>query len=142
MNTIVVNTLRQAVTEYDWTFDSISATRATSAAGLFTLGGDDDAGEPIAAHLLGGTPGGGKIQLLGNVYLGVHGAGEGALVVQGRESSWEYPVEPRSSGVAKVKPGKGIKEAYVGFGYKNVAGADFRIDRIDAEVTPHTSRRK
>src|SRR5574343_21954 len=54
MNTIVMNTLTGAVTEYDWAFQSITPTHAGGAAGLFLLGGDKDGALPIPANVLTG----------------------------------------------------------------------------------------
>jgi hypothetical protein len=141
MTTIVLNTATGAVSEYGWTFDALSPDRAGDAGQLYALGGDTDNGAPITGELLGASPVAEKPQSLDNVYLAVHGTGDGVLVVQGRDEAWEYPVAARASGVARAKPGRGIKEVYLGFGYRNVAGADFRLDRIDAEISPTKSRR-
>jgi hypothetical protein len=141
MTAIVLNTATGAVSEYDWTFQSITASHAGSAAGLFTLGGGTDNGAPITGQVLSGKPGGEKMLCLGNVYLTIDGSGEGVLIVQGRTGSWEYPVAERTSGIARAKPGRGIRESRLAFGYRNVDGADFRLDRIAAEVTQSTTRR-
>lgn len=140
--TIVLNTATGAVTEYDWAFQSLTDTYAASTDGLFTLGGNTDAGENIAAEFRAGTPGGQQVQSVGKVFIAKEGTGAGALIVIGRSTSWEYAVEARASGVAAVTPGRGISESYLGFGWRNTDGADFRIDRIDAEVTPSKNRRK
>lgn len=141
MTTIVMNTANGAVCEYDWSFQSITPLRAADDDGLYTLGGDDDNGTDIVAELRGGKPGGGKIQNIGNVFLALYGTGDGVLIVMGKSTNWEYPVVARPSGVAAAKPGRGIRESYLGFGYRNVDGAAFRIDRIDAEVNESKSRR-
>jgi hypothetical protein len=134
MTTIVMNTLTGAVTEYDWAFQSITPEHAGSADGLFTLGGDTDDGAEIEAELRGSKAGGTAKQGLGNVYLAVQGEGAGRLIVAGQSSEWEYPVTVRASGVSRARPGHGISENYLTLGYRNVAGAAFRLDRIDAEV--------
>lgn len=141
MTTIVMNTISGAVTEYDWAFQSLTDDHA-GGDGLYALGGDDDAGTPIAAQLHGGKPGGETIQAVGDVFVAGSSVGEGRLIVSGLNDNWEYPVAARTSGVGVAKPGRGIRESYLGFGYRNVDGADFRIDRIDADVTPSKNRRK
>lgn len=141
MTTIVMNTATGAVSEYDWEFQSISPDYAANDTGLFALGGDTDAGAEIASHVLGGKPGGEKMLSLGNVFLAVKGPGVGSLIVEGMSDTWEYPVVPRSSGVSCAKPGKGISESRLALGYRNVGGADFRLDRIDAEVNEAKTRR-
>lgn len=142
MTTIVVNTVNRAVTEYDWTLQSVAPSRATSNAGLHALGGDTDAGALIASEIRGGKPGGEAVQRVGNVYIAVRGAGGGTLIVQGRDVDWTYPVVARASGVSSVRPGGGIRDSYIGFGYRNGGGADFVLDRIDAEVVKSDTRRK
>lgn len=142
MTAIVMNTLLAAVTEYDWAFTSIAAGHATSNAQLVTLGGNDDAGSPIAAELRGGTPGGSNVQMVGTVFLALQGTGDGTLIVQGRDTEWEYPCDARTRGVSTAKPGRGIRESYLGFGYRNANGHAFTLDRIDAEVIASKNRRK
>lgn len=141
MTAIVLNTATGAVSEYDWTFQSLTATHAGSATGLFTLGGNTDKTAPITGQVVTGKPGGEKMLALGNVYLTIEGSGAGVLIVQGRSQSWEYPVLERASGIARAKPGRGIRESRLAFGYRNVDGADFRLERIAAEVTQSTTRR-
>lgn len=143
MSTIVLNTATGAVTEYDWAFDSITRTRAGGAAGLASLGGDTDAGAPIAAHFLTGKPdGGGKMLTpVGAFVTASRGEGGGSLIVQGRSASWEYAGDSRDSRISRHKPGRGIREPRLGFGYRNAAGADFAIERIDVEIAESTTRR-
>ena len=64
MNTIVMNTLNGAVTEYGrFAFQSITPRLAGSALGLFALGGDTDAGEPIVGRIDTGARDWGTTQL-------------------------------------------------------------------------------
>lgn len=142
MTAIVCNTATGAVTEYDWAFQSLTDTHAASPAGLFTLGGDTDAGAAITGEIRAGTPGGGPVQAVRVVFVAKEGPGNGTLIVQGRSASWEYPAIDRDSDVMAVSPGRGISESYLGFGYRNVDGAAFRIDRIDADVIASKNRRK
>lgn len=141
MTAIVLNTFTGAVSEYDWTFKSIAANHAANDTALLALGGDNDAGVPIDAELRGGRNGGAQVMGVGDVFLALQGTGTGTLVVQGRTAEWEYPLAARASGVSVAKPGLGIRESYLGFGYKNAAGAAFQLDRIDAEVFVSKNRR-
>ena len=55
MNAIAFNTMTGAVSEYTgFGFQSITPTHAGSSTGLFTLGGDTDAGLPIVATVTTG----------------------------------------------------------------------------------------
>lgn len=139
MKTIVMNTATAAVTEYDWIFQSITPTFAGSAAGLFSLGGDTDNTAPISGEIRSGRPGSDTMQSLGDVFVATQG--DGVLLVDGRGGSWEYPGLARASGVIRFKPGRGIRERHLGLGFRNVAGAAFRLDSIDAEVFVSKSRR-
>lgn len=141
MTTIVLNTVNRAVTEYAWAFQSVSSDHAADANGLYTLGGDNDNGAPITGEIRGGKSGGETLQKVGNVYLALSGAGGGTLIVMGRTNEWEYPIQARPSGVCLAHPGQGIRESYIGFGYRNAAGTDFRLDRIDADVQASKNRR-
>jgi hypothetical protein len=140
--TLVLNTATGAVTEYTWSFQSLTDALAASPAGLFTLGGDTDAGAPIVGEFRAGTPGGGPVQNVAKVYVGMDSPADGVLIVQGRNEAWEYPLQRRDSGVPAARPGRGIRESYLGFGFRNTAGAAFRIDSIEADVIPLTPRRK
>ena len=142
MTAIVMNTATGAVSEYDWTFQSMTAGRAGSDAGLFALGGDTDAGAEINAQLRTGRTGGQTALAVGNVFVAGDVGDGGLVIVEGASQSWEYPLAVRASGVSRADPGRGIRENYLGFGYRNQAGAFFRIDRIDAEVIPSKTRRK
>lgn len=141
MTTIVMNTLNTAVTEYDWAFQAISPNYAADAAGLFALGGADDAGTPIVGEIRTGKFGGDLKQGLGPVYVGVQGSGAGTLIVEGESLEWEYPVSVRPSGLSRAEPGLGIDENYLAVGYRNVSGADFRIDSIAPTIYESKKRR-
>lgn len=141
MTAIVMNTATGAVSEYGWTFASISAKHAADANGLYPLGGDTDNGTAITGEIRGGKTGGEKQQSVGSVYLTMSGVGGGTLIVQGRTSEWEYPVTARGSGVGVARPGRGIRETWLAFGYRNASGTAFRLDRIDADVLESKTRR-
>lgn len=142
MTAIVLNTAKAAVTEYDWTFQSMTEDMAVSASGLFALGGSTDAGVDITGELRSGKPGGDIMQSVGAVFVAGSSNGDGVLIVEGRDDEWEYAIAARTSGVGRATPGRGISESYLAFGYRNAEGADFRIDRIDAEIFPSKNRRK
>lgn len=142
MTAIVVNLATGAVTEYDWSFQSATATRAGGAAGLATLGGDDDNGAPIDAHFLSGIEAGETMTGVQALFVTTsRGDGSGSLIVQGEAASWEYPVAVRAKDTSRAKPGKGIRETRVGFGFRNAAGSDFAIDNIDAVTVASPHRR-
>lgn len=142
MTIIVMNTLNAAVTEYDWTLQSITPTHATRNDGLFTLGGETDAGSAIAADVRTGKTlwGSDRKKAVENVYYGLKGSGTGVCRIDGESTSFEYNFAIRASGVSRAEPGKGISENYLGFGFKNTAGADFRLDRIDVGVVQSKQR--
>lgn len=141
MTAVVMNTATGAVTEYSWNFQSLTDAHGALPSGLFTLGGALDAGTAITAELRTGTPGGEKTQGVNKVFVAGETVG-GVLIVQGAANAWEFPVVSRAGGVGYAQPARGIRESYLGFGYRNVAGADFRIDRIDIDVDLSTNRRK
>lgn len=140
MNTIVMNTLTGAVTEYNWGAECVTPSLAASEDGLFQLGGDADDGENIAAEFKLGEAGGDNKLALGNVYFGIDGAGAGQLIVECATGNYSYPVTVRSSGVSRAIPGRGIDANALILGYRNLEGADFRITRMDAEIVPKTRR--
>lgn len=142
---IICNTLNGAVTEYDWpAFQSITATHAGSASGLFAFGGDTDVGEPIVAEIrLPATLRGNsfKKHILG-VFLSMRGTGSARFSVYGPGADrWDYPFLLVSSGQTRAQPGRGIRQNYLGFGVSNPAGQAFTIDRIEVVEAPSKTRR-
>ena len=143
MKTIVTNTLNGAVTEYDWALTSISPTRAGSATGLHTLGGNTDAGQPIAASITTGK------KLWGDtikkfavyVYFAMVGTGSGRARVETRAQTYAYEFPVQAGGVSRAVTGRGIRENYLAFGFDNVGGADFRIDAIEPKTATSNTRR-
>lgn len=144
MNTIVLNTLTGAVSEYSsFDFQSITPTHAGSDAGLYALGGSLDVATAIASAVTTG-----KTLLdtslkssIGMVFFSVRGSGNATLTVAGAATSYSYSFPIRSTGQSRCQPGKGIRENYLSFGFSNVAGADFHLDRFEVEVAKSTSRR-
>jgi hypothetical protein len=143
MTTIVMNTLNAAVTEYDWAFQSITPTHAGDAAGLYLLGGDDDAGADIDATASTGITNCGTSlkKRVPVVHLGLECSGAGQLHVHTKSATHNYPVAAAAAGVTRGKPGQGIHENYLGFGYSNVAGADFKLDKIEVPLAVSEQRR-
>lgn len=141
MTTIVMNTETLAVTEYDWAFQSITGQHAGSALGLYELGGDDDAGTAIDASVLSGPVGGQQTIGVAGIYFTVDSDGQGVAVVVTSSDTWLYPIGMRAKGVSRAMAGAGIQENWLSFGYRNVAGADFLLQRIDAETFVAPTRR-
>lgn len=144
MNAIVLNTLTGAVTEYTgFGFQSVTPTHAGSATGLFTLGGNTDAGLPIVATVTTGKTLWGETlkKLLGLVFFALKGSGQSTLSVIGEGTSYTYPIVVLAKGVSRAKPGRGIRENYLAFGFSNADGADFQLDRIEVDVSQSQNRR-
>ena len=144
MNTIAFNTLTGAVSEYDgFGFQSITPTHAGSATGLFTLGGDTDAGLPIVANVTTGKQlwGGSLKKTAQMVYFSLKGSGTSTMTVTGENASYSYPFPVRPDGQSRSKPGLGIRENYLAFGYSNTDGAAFQLDRIEVLVAQSKNRR-
>jgi hypothetical protein len=145
MTAIVMNLATAAVTEYDWTFPALCATHAGSDDGLFALGGDDDAGAPIDASLATGvTLHEGSLK---------NGVDSGYLTMTGEAGSiglfsvftpadrWDYEFAVLTNGVSRAKPGKGIRENMLGFGYANLDGANFSLSRLEVRLNQSQQRR-
>ena len=144
MNAIAMNTMTGAVSEYTgFGFQSITPTHAGSATGLFTLGGDTDAGLPIVATVTTGKQlwGGSLKKMLQMVYFSLKGSGTSAMTVHGESTAHSYPFPVRPTGQSRSKPGLGIRENYLAFGYSNTDGADFQLDRIEVLVAESKNRR-
>ena len=144
MNTIVLNTLTGAVSEYtNFAFHAVTPTHAGSATGLFAFGSDLDIDQPIvsdvrtAKKLISST----LKKHMELVYFAMQGSGTSELTVFGNAGQWTYPFPVRSSGESRAVPGRGIRENYLGFGYRNPAGDAFRIDRIEVLTNESKNRR-
>ena len=144
MNAISFNTLTGAVSEYTgFGFQSITPTHAGSATGLFALGGDTDDGRPIVATVTTGKQlwGGSLKKMLQMVYFSLKGSGTSTMTVTGENASHSYPFPVRPDGQSRSKPGMGIRENYLAFGYSNTDGAAFQLDRIEVLVAESKNRR-
>lgn len=144
MTTIVLNTLARAVTQYDWAFQSLTPDYVGDATGLYALGGDTDAGLPISSTITTAKKlwGASLKQSLAQVYFAMSGPADGAVLqVHGADSSWSYEFLVRSSGVSRAVTGRGIRENYLAFGFQNLLGRDFAIDRIEVDDISSKNRR-
>lgn len=143
MNVIVLNTLTGAVSEYDrFGFQSITPGHAGNAQGLYRLGGDTDAGQPIVSRMVTGQTlwGSSLKKRVSMVYLSLRGEGWGEMSVIGAQAyTFRFPVLP--SGQSRSRPGQGIRENYLAFGYSNADGDDFQLDRIEVLVAQSPNRR-
>lgn len=144
MNTIVVNTLTGAVSEYTgFGFQCVTSTHTGSATGLFELGGDTDAGLLIVSRAqTGETSWGSSLKkFLLKAFFGLVGEGAFTFHVTGKAGDWEYPINETSSGEHSAKPGRGIRETYLSFGFSNPDGQQFQLDMIElADFTSSTRR--
>lgn len=152
MPAIVMNTRTGAVTEYDGfdDFNSITSTHAASSAGLFTLGGDTDDGEAIDATFLGPRLGGAEVRRPDQVNLAIRGpegsAGEVRIAAGGKSqvkgTEFAYRLAVQKSGLSRCeKPGLGLRENFLAYGYRNLAGAAFTISQYLAEEIISTKRK-
>ena len=94
--------------------------------GLYTFGGDTDAGLPIQSSLrLPVTLRENTLkQQIAMVYLSMQGQGEAEFTVFGSGGqAWSYPFPLRDSGRTRCPVGKGIRENYLGFGLSTLRWA-------------------
>jgi hypothetical protein len=75
------------------------------------------------------------------VYFSLKGSGTSTMTVTGENASHSYPFPVRPTGESRSKPGLGIRENYLAFGYSNTDGADFQLDRIEVLVAESKNRR-
>lgn len=143
MNTIVLNTLNGATTEHALPLDCVTPTHAGSHDGLFALGGDVDGVDAIEAVVTTGKTlwGDSRRKAAPWGYFSMSGAGEGLFTVHGASQSWSYPFTVRSKGVSRAQTGRGIFENYLAFTYRNIAGVDFILDRLEIMPAVYNTRR-
>jgi hypothetical protein len=140
--TIALNTRVMAVTTYEGVaFNSFAnfagVTLAASADGIVALTGNDDLGEPIAAHVLSGESDFGteafKRVITG--YAGYRADGDMELtLITDEHHEFMYRLSPtQASGVihaSRVKFGKGAAGKYWQWRMANVDGGNFTIDSL------------
>lgn len=143
INMLNINTLTGAVSEYDTAFHSITPTHAGNHAGLFSFGGNTDAGLPIVAQVQ--TPKTIQTSTLKKslelAYLAMRGTGNAEVHVMSQTQEWVYPFAVLPSSLSRCKLGRGIRENYLGFGFSNPSGEDFQIDRIEVVMAGSKNRR-
>lgn len=144
MNTIVMNTLGGAVSEYaDFDFDSLTPTRAGSTLGLYSLEGDLDVIAPIVATVETG------LTALDDqhkkrqreAFVSVRNTTKGEFSVVTSKTTYKYPLVARSTGVLRATTGLGIHETYLGYRYRNTGGQTFTLDRIEIPTIKSQNRR-
>lgn len=143
----VVNTETRAFVKYrNFPFNSFAGIGESyfgcGADGIYKLGGDDDAGEPITAVLRGGLTdlGSSLLKNMPAAYIGYRAADQMVLKVTvmavqkngdiERQEHW-YRMEPRQANAIRenrVKLGRGLKSTYWGWELTNINGADFDVD--------------
>lgn len=146
MNTIVMNTLNGAVTEYSrFAFQSITPRLAGSALGLFALGGDTDADEPIIGRIDTGARDWGGIELkqIAAAYFSLRQTSGQAIFAVGVEdgSVYPYPIVLRAKGVSRADPGRGIRENFLSFGFEVPGGQAFVLSGIEVDIRASKTRR-
>lgn len=144
MTTIVMNTMTGAVSEYtNFAFDGLTPTHAGSASGLFAFGGDLDNTAPIVSSVATGKKQWGSTfkKFIEIVFFALKGSGTSRLTVIGENTSYSYNFPVEASGESRSKPGRGIRENYLAFGYSNTDGADFQLDAIEIDLGASTTRR-
>lgn len=143
MNTIVVNTLTGAASEYaSFDFQSITPAYAGSTLGLYELGGDLDVAAPIVADVVTGKTLLSSLKtLLDTIFFSLKGSGTSTATVYGEVNSYSYDFDVLATGESKAKPGRGIRENYLAFGYSNTDGAAFELDRIEVLNAQSKTRR-
>ena len=144
MNTIALNTLTGAVSEYTrHNFQSLTPTHAGSATGLFAFGGDLDVDQPIVADIgLPATLRDSTLkQAISMVYLSMHGEGSAVFTVQGAQQDWDYTFALRASDQTRCPVGRGIRENYLGFGLSTPGGQAFTLDRVEVLTAQSKTRR-
>lgn len=144
MNTIVLNTLTGAVSEYEgFDFHAITPDHAGSALGLYAFGGDLDVAVPIIAWVATGLKEwGSSLKKLGStVYFAMQGSGAGELTVGTPAASYAYPFPVSPTGQSRCVVGRGIRENYLAYSYRNPGGEGFRIDAIEVLTESSPTRR-
>lgn len=144
MNTIVMNTLGGAVSEYeDFDFQSLTPTRAGSTLGLYSLEGNLDVIAPIVATIETGLTDQSdqhkKRQR--EAFVSVRGATTGEFSVVTSTATYKYALISRSTGVLRATTGRGIRESYLGYKYRNTGGRAFTLDRIEIPTEKSQNRR-
>jgi hypothetical protein len=112
--------------------------------GIYLIGSDDDAGEPIDATITLGQSklGSDFVKSVPAIYAVAKSAQPMLLTcrVEGSEYSYSFSRETATMEPCKVKPGKGLKGTLWQIEIANTAGANLDLDSLSVLVAP-TSRR-
>lgn len=161
----VMNTQSKAVSRYtNYPFNSFLPLAGTvygaTDAGLYRLGGDTDAGEPIHARIRQGMSAFGSQlkKAFPSMYLGYTASGDLRLSVvaadprTGERSAHAYRLRARAADSVRegrVKVGAGLQSVYFDYVIENIDGADFGLDvieflplRVDRRVRGNSSGRR
>lgn len=142
---VVINTHARAVTTYaGLAFNSLAefngAFLAATAAGIVSLEGDTDQGQPIVAQVAGGVSdlSEAKMKRVLSAYAGYRAGGDLELtMVNDGQSVAIYRLEPRrldEPHASRVKLGRGAVGRYWQWKLANRDGADFAMDALSLEV--------
>lgn len=150
MTTLRIATEGGATSEYTGAdFNSICRaedgnTYLLTEAGLFRLGGDDDAGAPIAASIdLGkqdfGSP---ALKRTPAAYVGASSTGLLALTVEVEGAEYTYPSRAASALLQQQRfdLGRGLRANWFGLTLSNTAGGDFEIADFSIDVAESARR--
>ena len=137
---IILNTLNGAVTEYSLSPQSITPTHMGDALGLYAFGGSLDGTAAIQAEVItGDTLWESSLKKhIDMVYFSLTGS-DGELIVKGKSAEYRYSFPVRASGQSRCKPGMGIRENYLAFGF--ASEEDFQLDRIEVSAAQSKTRR-
>lgn len=144
---LVLNTRTRALSQYAGLSPNSIArfggvTLMATADGIVALAGNDDQGQPIAAHFTTGTSDLGlpEMKRVPMAYVGYRASGDMEMtLISDDHHEHVYALLPRHvqdrQHASRVKFGKGVSAMYWQFKAANVDGADFAFDRIE----PHTA---
>lgn len=135
---LVLNVKNFALTEYDFTFNSLVSFNGVNlgahGTALYELTGDSDAGANIPWYFQTGKIDTEKsnVNRLRYVWLSYRPSGDLTLIVNDGLNEYEYPViaYDADDNTVKVKIGKGIKEKYVQLKLKNIDRQSIFLDRM------------
>jgi hypothetical protein len=148
---LVMNARTGAVSLYDtFAFNSFAIAHgrqlSAGAAGIYSLGGEQDAGADIDMALVTGASDGGNLMVkrVREVFFGYRTNGRIELRVRADDGEWyAYPMdETRVDGLYRnrVKVGRGLKGSYFQFQVRNTGGCDVSIDAIEPAMEPLSVR--
>lgn len=142
MNIIVMNTANGFVSEYDIAgVQSVAGDLMAGNAGLLSF--SSHGSEVVdAGFLLGYSEFDATLNKRPELaYISVRSAGQGVFVTATLQERYEYAFAHERKGLSRAKVGKGVRENYLAFGYRNEGGVDFEVDLIEVLVNSASSRR-